>query len=192
MAAMPLARTARQVAAHGNIRISKSGTNLSGHSNPAIPNAILSWTTKHSPRLFMATIPMREFLFIGTRRRHWGKVTTVTLAGGAPPWHALRRSVNECYWDFSPTIVTLFIRSSCRKRAHHGDAPDPAKGRAAFGYRLTFQTNVQPSAPVSLTPAKRLKVDSGASIKERPGASPFGLDCWRMVPKNSQCKLQIT
>jgi hypothetical protein len=79
MAAMPLARIARQLAAQGNIKISKSGMNLSGQNNPASPNARPSWTTKHSPRLFTVPNPMREVFFIGTRQSHGGEVTKVTL-----------------------------------------------------------------------------------------------------------------
>jgi len=71
MAAMPFARIPRQLAAQGNIRVSKSGMNLSGHNSPAIPNAKPSWTTKHSPKLFMARIPMREFL-------HWNVREAIT------------------------------------------------------------------------------------------------------------------
>ncbi len=70
MAAMPLARIARLLAPQGNIRISKSGMNLSGQSSAASPKARLSWTAAHSPRVFMARIPMRAFSFIGTGPRH--------------------------------------------------------------------------------------------------------------------------
>jgi hypothetical protein len=61
MAAMPLARIQRRLAAHGNIRMSKSGVNLSGHSSAASPKARPSWTPAHNPKVFMARIPMREF-----------------------------------------------------------------------------------------------------------------------------------
>lgn len=58
MAVMPLARIARQLAVHGNIKISKSGMNLSGQHSPASPNARPSWTTMHSTKLFTVMIPM--------------------------------------------------------------------------------------------------------------------------------------
>ena len=58
MAAMPLARIARLLAAQGNIRISKSGMNLAGQSSAASPKARLGWTAAHSPKVFMARIPM--------------------------------------------------------------------------------------------------------------------------------------
>jgi hypothetical protein len=61
MAAMPLARIARLLAAQGNIRSSKSGMNLFGQSSAASPKARPSWTPAHSPKVFMASIPMREF-----------------------------------------------------------------------------------------------------------------------------------
>ncbi len=61
MAAMPLARIARLLAAQGNIRSSKSGMNLFGQSSAASPKARPSWTPTHSPKVFMASIPMREF-----------------------------------------------------------------------------------------------------------------------------------
>jgi len=66
MAAIPFARIARQLAAQGNIRISKSGMNVSGHNNPASPNATPSWTTKHSSKLFTVRDSNARFLFIGT------------------------------------------------------------------------------------------------------------------------------
>lgn len=56
MAPIPLARIARQLAAQGNIKISKSGMNLSGQNSAASPNARPNWTTRHSPKLFMAMI----------------------------------------------------------------------------------------------------------------------------------------
>src|ERR1700689_4228754 len=74
MAAMPLARIARQLTAQGNIKTSKSGMNLSGQNNPASPNARPSWTTKHSPKLFTVTNPMRGFLFIGREKGIEGKL----------------------------------------------------------------------------------------------------------------------
>ena len=51
MAAMPLARIARQLAAQGNIRISNSGMNLSGQNSPASPNVRPNWTIKHRPKI---------------------------------------------------------------------------------------------------------------------------------------------
>jgi hypothetical protein len=61
MAAMPLARIARLLAAQGNIRISKSGMNLFGQSSAASPKARPSWTPAHSSKVFTARIPIREF-----------------------------------------------------------------------------------------------------------------------------------
>ena len=55
MAAILFARIARQLAAHGNNKISNSGMNLSGQNNPASPNAKPSWTTKHSAKVFTVT-----------------------------------------------------------------------------------------------------------------------------------------
>jgi len=66
MAAMPLARMARQLAAQGNIRISNSGMNLSGQNSPASPNVTPNWTIKHNPKLFTVMIPLQEFPFIET------------------------------------------------------------------------------------------------------------------------------
>jgi hypothetical protein len=57
---MPLARIARLLAAQGNIRISKSGMNLAGQSSAASPKARLNWTAAHSPKVFMARIPMMD------------------------------------------------------------------------------------------------------------------------------------
>jgi hypothetical protein len=61
MAAMPLARIARQLAAQGNIRMSKSGMNLFGQRSAASPKARPSWTPAHNSKVFTARIPMREF-----------------------------------------------------------------------------------------------------------------------------------
>ena len=61
MAAMPWARIQRQLAAHGNIKMSKSGMNLPGQSRAASPKARPSWTPAHNPKVFMARIPMPEF-----------------------------------------------------------------------------------------------------------------------------------
>jgi hypothetical protein len=50
MVAMPLARIQRQLAAQGNIRISKSGTNLFGQNSVASPKVRPSWTPAHSAK----------------------------------------------------------------------------------------------------------------------------------------------
>jgi hypothetical protein len=79
MAAMPLARIQRRLAAHGNIRMSKSGVNLSGHSSAASPKARPNWTAVHNPKVFIARFPMREFYPLERktgidgqlRRLHW-------------------------------------------------------------------------------------------------------------------------
>jgi hypothetical protein len=70
MAAMPLARIARRLAAQGNIKTSKSGMNLSGQNSAANPNATQTWTTKHSDRIFKVRIPMRIPL-------HWNVAETL-------------------------------------------------------------------------------------------------------------------
>src|SRR6202162_3419196 len=80
-AAMPLARIALRLAAQGNIRVSKSGMNLSGQNSPASPNARPSWTTKHSHRVVKVWIPMQEFLFIGTDSGIEGKLRRLRF-----PW----------------------------------------------------------------------------------------------------------
>ena len=69
MAAMPLARIQRLLAVHGNIRTSKIGMNLSGHSSAANPNVRPNWTPAHSPKVFTVRIPMRELLLSLERER---------------------------------------------------------------------------------------------------------------------------
>jgi hypothetical protein len=83
---MLLARIARRLSAHGNIKTSKSGMNLSGQNSPAIPNATASWTTKYSHKSFTVNIPMRQISF------HWnvtealrGSYEGYVLGDGMPP-----------------------------------------------------------------------------------------------------------
>src|SRR3984885_2500960 len=57
IAAMLLARIARQFAAQGNIKTSNSGRSLSGHNNPATPNARHIWTMRQSSKAFISKIP---------------------------------------------------------------------------------------------------------------------------------------
>jgi hypothetical protein len=64
MAATPFAQIARQLAAQGNIKVSKSGMNLSGQNHPLARMPDPSWTTKYSPKLLMIIIFMPGFL-------HW-------------------------------------------------------------------------------------------------------------------------
>jgi len=61
IAASPLARTALELGAQGNIRISKSGMNLSGQNNPASPNPKPSCTTRHTPKVFTVEFPEEKF-----------------------------------------------------------------------------------------------------------------------------------
>ena len=51
MAAMPLARIARLLAAQGDTSgFPKSGMNLAGQSSAASPKARLNWTAAHQPQ----------------------------------------------------------------------------------------------------------------------------------------------
>lgn len=57
MAARPLARIARLVAAQGNIRISNSGMNLSGQKRPASPKAKPNSTMEQSAKVLTIIFP---------------------------------------------------------------------------------------------------------------------------------------
>jgi hypothetical protein len=95
MAAMPFARIARQLATQGNIKVSNSGMNFSGHNSPAIPNAIPSWTTKHSPKLFTARdsnerIPFHWNVKEASRGSYQGFFAGWQTRGSKPPHCRLR------------------------------------------------------------------------------------------------------
>jgi hypothetical protein len=84
MAAMPLARIARQLAAQGNIKISNSGMNLAGHNSPASPDIRPICITKHSPRWFKVMTPMRRTPSLESELALKGKLRKVTLPDARP------------------------------------------------------------------------------------------------------------
>lgn len=64
-------RIERELATQGKIKISNSGINFSGHSNPASPKIRHIWTMKHNPRLFTFAI-IGDFFLLNTRFRVGG------------------------------------------------------------------------------------------------------------------------
>jgi hypothetical protein len=65
MATMPFTRIARQLAAQGNIRISKSGMNLSGHNKSCQPECQTQLDNKAQPQIVHGNDPNERIPF------HW-------------------------------------------------------------------------------------------------------------------------
>jgi len=118
MAAMPFARIARQLATQGNIKVSNSGMNFSGHNSPAIPNAIPSWTTKHSPKLFTARdsnerIPFHWNVKEASRGSYQGFFAGWQTRGSKPP-HCRLRILNQPSSCRKPRVIPVCRMSPLR------------------------------------------------------------------------------